>query len=191
MATITKEHLEELFPDLRTIKNTEWREKIYLIWSEALSKSKWDKLEDVKMSVPLCMVNFVDHNNSTTRGAIALAAVINETHGYPIDYDLLITVANLHDVSKVLENDPDPDSEKGIKKSELGAYYQHGLLGGYFAEKYGLPTAVGAGIVCHTGNNTTLPKNLETILVTYADLADADAHRFTHGGTLHLTKYKK
>ena len=191
MASISKEHLEELFPSLKDIQDTELREKIYLIWNEVLGRGNWEKLEDIKMSVPLYMINFVKHTNSTTQSAVAMAKVISEVHGYEINYDYLIAIANLHDVSKVLENDPAPESEKGLKHSELGDYFQHGLLGGYYAEKYGLPTAISAGIVCHAGNNTTLPRNLETIIVTYADLADADAHRLTFGGKLHLSKIKK
>lgn len=184
-----RQKLIEEIPQIEQIKNEDWKEKVIRAWELAYDASNFDDLSAVLFSPFYTAPTLVGHTRAVTENSIRLAENMEKEYHYGIDMDVVICIAVLHDISKLREHDP--DGVGGVKKSPIGAAYQHAFFSAHYALEVGLPDKIVAGIFAHTGNTKTLPTSLEGILVTYGDMADADMHRFTHDRPLQVAKIHK
>ncbi|WP_434311437.1 HD domain-containing protein [Hominifimenecus sp. rT4P-3] len=181
----SRDELVALIPQIEQIEDAALRDKVVKAWELAYQYGNFENLKTARFN-PFCdYVTLCQHTRSVTEGSICLAKILQKEYQYDIDMDAVISIAALHDISKLLENTPKEDG--GIQKTEVGRSYQHGFFSAYYSLQAGLPHKISAAILAHTHQTKTLPTSLEGILVTYADLSDADAHRFYMGKTLHVS----
>lgn len=176
-----------LLPEIDLIENAELRAAVAEIWFETWQDSPWQSLADVPKNSELpAHRKLVTHTRSVTRLALASAEIIKEHHGIDFDRDTLVAAAILHDVSKLLENEPEDGGR--ARKSRLGKLIQHGAFGMHKAWEKNLPLDLVHNILVHTRASRTLPATWEAILVHYVDYLDSDALLFDDGKKLLLTK---
>ncbi len=116
--------------------------------------------------------------------AMAMASFAGDTWHIPVNTDLLLAGAMLHDVCKVVECAP--EEGKPGKRSAIGENLVHGAYGVHLALNAGLPLRVVHLIGSHTPQVSQLPKVVEGIFICYADYAAADIFHLGKGMPLLL-----
>ena len=188
MKQIAPEDVLKLFPEIAEIENETLKQNTVDIWCEVFAQSNWPTLETAKFNALCPGITLVDHTRAVTQGAIALADAHKAIFGSEYDKDTLLVCSILHDVCKLLEQDP--VGENGSQKNQLGKMIQHGFFSGYYAQKYGMPPKIVSILVAHTGNSRAPLRSAEGIALFYADMHDADRHRLCNDLPLHLDKIK-
>lgn len=188
MKQITKEEVLAQFPEIADIQDEMLKQSTLDIWCEVFAQSNWDSLSKAKFNAVCPGITLVDHTRAVTLGALAIAEAHKSVFGGEYDKDTLLVCANLHDVCKLLEQDP--DGESGSHKNQIGKTFQHGFFSGYYAQKYGMPMKIVSILVAHTGNSKAPLRSPEGIALFYADMHDADRHRLTNDLPLHLDRMK-
>ena len=178
------EELLKLIPQIDQIRDEAMKKKVIRAWELAFDNGNFESLTAAPFIKCCDSITLCQHTRSVTEMSIRIAEVLREAYSYDIDFDVLIAVAAVHDISKLLEMEP--GSEGQIKQSEIGGRYQHGFFSAHYCVEAGMPHAVTSAVFSHTHQTKMMPTNLEGIIVTYADLADADAHRFIQERPLHL-----
>lgn len=184
---LSESELTELLPELALVGSPTLRSAITEVWSAAWRDSDWDSLADVPKAAGVLAPNrkLVAHTRSVARLALAAATTIAEVHGIGFDQDELVTIALLHDVSKVIEATGPPDDPK---PSDAGRLFQHATFGAHLMWNAGLPDAIVHGVIAHTIQSKTVPATWEAIVVHYVDYLDSDALLLAAGAPLFLTK---
>lgn len=191
MRTLSKTNageIENAMPLLRELEPGT-REAIARIWQETLEESRWARLTDCPYAVDRPGVSLVAHHNAVTEGALALGAV-EERHGdgrAPFDRRTVIAIGLLHDVSKLVEYEPDGE---GCRPSELGRRLQHAVYAAGKVLAAGLPLDVVEVVVNHTPQSKRYPDSPDGLLIYYADVALADLSHWVNGRTLHVAEAK-
>jgi putative nucleotidyltransferase with HDIG domain len=185
---VSADSIEAILPEVFLIKDEELRRAVIEIWEETLRESNWTDLEDVPKNAELPGTRkLAVHTRSVTQMALACATVIQERHEISFDQDKLIAAAILHDVSKLLENEPQ-EGNVDARKSQFGRLIQHGEFGAHKAWDKHLDIEIVHNILAHTRASRVMPSTWEAIIVHYVDYLDSDALLFTHGKKLLLTK---
>lgn len=184
MKEFSRHDLLEGIPQIQDIQDETLRERTIKAWELAFMDGNFDNLPAARFNKFCDYVTLLQHTRSVTRMSILLGESLRDEYHYEINMDKLISIAALHDISKLLENEPLPDG--GVRQTEIGQSYQHGFFSSYYSLQAGIPADIGAAILTHTHQTKTLPVCLEGIIVTYADLADADSHRLQLGKPLHV-----
>ena len=181
------EEVAALFPEEALLKNRDWAKKVLEIWNEAYQRSKWDDMTEAWYNPLAPGISLVTHTRACVLGALGLVNVLEQLFGEKCDRDVLVASCLLHDVCKIVEYEPTPD---GAHKGSLGETYQHGFLSAFYAEREGFPEEVVSILISHTGESRKIPRSIEGLALYYADVADADFHRFLAGRELLLDKHK-
>jgi putative nucleotidyltransferase with HDIG domain len=163
-----KKRVQELLPELKLVKNEQYRKAIVEIWAEIFIDSDWDHFEDVPKSSLVQKYSNVQHTRSVTLQAYETAKILESIHGFQVDYDVLITASLLHDVSKMIEYSP-----SGTTK--FGKLMQHAVYGVHKAFEKNLPIEVSHLIVSHTHASKVMTRTIEAIILHYVDYLDSDA----------------
>ena len=90
-----------------------------------------------------------------------------------------MTIGLLHDVSKLLEYEP--DGKGGYQRSSIGEKLQHGFYGAVLAREEGFSEEALHLILTHTPQSKMKPQYKEAILFSYMDLCDADMVFYERG----------
>jgi putative nucleotidyltransferase with HDIG domain len=165
---IIREMIIDALPELAQINNDKYREAVINIWQETFINSTWEHIEDVPKSEHVQEYNNLQHTRSVTLQAMACADIIEQIHKIPVDRDILITAALLHDISKFFEYD-----QTG-KKTIYGKLMQHGVYSVHKAIEHDLPLEIQHLIVTHTGLSKIMPQTVEAIILHYTDYLDSD-----------------
>lgn len=187
MPKVTLEHVAELLPEVEMIADSKLKETVCKIWQEAVELSNWPDMDNIQFNALCPGSRLVAHTRAVANAALGMLEAVSTHCGAAYDRDAMIVEALLHDVCKVLENDP---TEDGCKKNKIGKTYQHGFLSGYFAQKYGLPSDMVSAVVSHTNASRVVPHTLEGIYLFYADMACADYYRFDAKAALKIQDFK-
>ena len=170
-----REELRKLFPELEDIKDEDLRDKTYKCFEEAMKLGGWEIKDLYEMPftllIPDCPVKMVDHIRGVLKTSVAMAKAMSEVYGdkMPINMDLLISGAFLHDVGKLLEY----KRENGkFVKSENGKLLRHPFSGAILAGKIGLPDEVLHMIAVHSKEGDHGKRITEAIIVNKADFAN-------------------
>jgi putative nucleotidyltransferase with HDIG domain len=178
----TVDQIAELFPDINQISNTELRDKVAAVWSEALGTGCGGKgwtFDEIR-AIPFTLLagkidmRFVEHLNSCAKQCIAIAKVLKEVFGdrVPVNTDTLIAGALLADVGKMLEFDKNERGE--VIKGHLGAMLRHPFSGVALCYKHGLPAEVMHIIATHSHEGDKVERTIESWIFHHADFIDFD-----------------
>lgn len=178
---INESGMKRLFPQIDDVQDPVLRRAIIDIWIEVGAECAWQRFEDVPKSLgqersrPL-----VDHIRGVTRMALALADAAAVEHGPRCNRDYLLAACLLHDVSKPLEFEPDPEGRPTngpampARKSALGRNMQHAVYATHKIFAHSLPLEIANIVVTHTHESNVRGTSLEAALLFYADYADSD-----------------
>lgn len=167
-----KERIRQAIPYIDQIKDERLREQVLQVWVRAWEETCWKDIADVPFDLHVAGCSLVEHTNFVVSSAIAMASIARNIWQLEVDTDVLLAGAVLHDVSKVVEQQP--EEGKLGKKSPIGENMVHGAYGTHLALDAGLPLSVVHIINCHTPQVSMVPKTLEGILLSHADHAAAD-----------------
>jgi len=184
--THTTAEIATLLPEINEITDTDLRDKVAAVWSEAIRTgcggSGWtfDELRAVKFTLLAGDIDltFIDHIRSCARQCIAIANVLNEIFGdkIPIDRDVLVAGSLLADVGKPLEYDK--DAAGNVIKGHYGEMLRHPFSGVGMCYKHELPAEVMHMIATHSHEGDKVQRSIESIIFHHADFVDFDIAKF-------------
>lgn len=174
-------NVREALPELELLQDAATRDAVERVWTRAFALSPHERLEDAPFNPGATRSTLVAHTRAVTQAADALARIVTELHGIAVDRELLLAAALLHDVSKLLEVDPDGS------RSETGRLYPHAYLAGELARAEGLGDDVVNLVLTHTPVvNMEGRRVVEAQLLEHADLASA--HLLLHDEGLEIPR---
>jgi putative nucleotidyltransferase with HDIG domain len=174
--------IAELFPDIMQIRDPALRERVAVVWDEALTTGCGGKgwtFDEIR-AIPFTLLagkidmRFVEHLNSCAKQCIAIAKVLNEVFGdrVPVNTDVLIAGALLADVGKMLEFDKNDRGE--VIKGHFGDMLRHPFSGVALCYKHGLPPEVMHIIATHSHEGDKVERTIESWIFHHADFIDFD-----------------
>jgi hypothetical protein len=174
--------LTAIFPEIEQIENQALRKAVVAIWLEIAQECAWSRLEDIPKNLEAEKHRrLTDHIRGVTRMALALAETGLAHSGTAYNRDHLIAMCLLHDVSKPLESEPDPEGKPSGgpvlpgRKSKLGKLIQHAVYATHKCFAHGLPLEIAHVVNTHTHQSAVRSVSVEGAYVFYADYADSDA----------------
>lgn len=186
-----------LFPEIEQIEDVALRRGVVAIWLEVAAECAWDRFEDIPKNLEAERFRrLTDHIRGVTRMALALADVAKAEHGTEYNRDQLIAMCLLHDVSKPLECEPDPEGRpsggtvRPARKTAMGTLIQHAVYATHKCFAHGLPLAVAHGVNTHTHQSAHRSSTIEGAYLFYADYADGDAAIIPAGGRPFLARWE-
>ncbi len=159
--------IEELFPEVNEIKDSELRESVIKIWEYAIQKGGWEDFPLDKIPFTLLIPtkrNLVEHTRTVTRMAMSVARERGD-----VNMDFVIAGALLHDVAKLLEF---THNDGKVVKSEYGKRIRHPVGGAMLAEKFDLPYEIAHIIAAHSKEGEFVTRIPEAVIVHHCDFID-------------------
>jgi putative nucleotidyltransferase with HDIG domain len=177
------EEIKRAFPVIEEIRNEELRDTVYRAWRRGLSECSFDAIDEIPFSAGMTEPNLVAHTCWVADAALSLAALVEKGMNIPIDRDLLIAAALLHDLGKAFEFKKAGD---GYEKSKIGEQFMHGFWGAHIALLEGASQDLAHLISTHCHVSPVPPRLIEGVILHYADFAHADILRFQRGMDMFL-----
>ncbi len=184
---ILDDYVREVFTDqLAQISDEKLRQKVIDICVEALKIGNdghgWKNMDfPFTLVIPGVKVSFVDHVKIVTELALQ-SALLLEKQNIPIDSDVLIASAILHDIGKPIEFAQTLNGE--VVKSNVGKRLRHPVTGAGLAMKHELPFEVVQNIYQHSWEGDKGPgRTIEGEIVHRCD--------FLHFGPLKISMESK
>jgi len=176
-----RRYIESKFPQLQLVTRRDWAEAACDIWVKVWEQSPWENLDEVPANPLTPSVSLMQHMQFVIDTCVQVAKARQSLRGEPLNMDVLIVAAVLHDVSKLLEYE-----RRGGKEvlSRLGELYLHGFYGAHMALEAGLPEEIVHLISTHPPSIPFQFKMAEGLIIHYCDLIDADLNRFRIGAPL-------
>jgi len=184
--THTTAEIATLLPEINEIADTDLRDKVAAVWSEAIRTGcggtgwTFDELRAVKFTLLAGDIDltFIDHIRSCAKQCIAIANVLNEIFGdkIPIDRDTLVAGSLLADVGKPLEYDK--DAAGNVIKGHYGEMLRHPFSGVGMCYKHELPAEVMHMIATHSHEGDKVQRSIESIIFHHADFVDFDIAKY-------------
>lgn len=170
-----QDKIKEMFPEIEHIQDSDLKAKTYRCIEVAMERGGWTPYDLYEMPftllIPECNVKMVDHVRGVTATSMAMADAFEKIYGnkIPIDRDILISGAILHDVGKLLEY-----VREGGKffKSPNGKLLRHPFSGAILAGELGLPDEIQHIIAVHSKEGDHGKRTTEAILIHHADFAN-------------------
>ena len=189
--------LQRLFPELAEIRDTQLREAVSAIWQEIDAECPWEALEDIPKNLEAERHRrLTDHVRIVTRMALALAETAQRDSGTAFNRDHLIAMCLLHDVSKPMECEPDPEGRPSggpvlpARKSRMGELIQHAVYATHKVFAHGLPIEIAHVVNTHTHQSAIRSATVEGAYLFYADYADSDSVILPAGGRAYLGRWE-
>ena len=164
--------VQQLWPELEWIHNSDLRDKTTRCWLRAFELSPLTP-EDLNripftLLVPNCPTTFMEHKRCVVHIARKSAESMTEFMGnaLPIDMDTVIAGAILADVGKLLEYET---RDGRTVQSERGEMLRHPFTGVALAMECGVPDAVCHIIAAHAGEGDLVKRTTEAYIVHHAD----------------------
>lgn len=156
----------QLLPELAEIRDEDLASKVadLLVWF--WRDSGWEDLEAVPYLVEASHISFITHVRFVARGALRLADLCTEMLGWPVDRDLLLAAALLHDASKPKEYQR---TESGYCKSDVGRKLTHGVYAAAVVLENELPFELAHLIHSHTPMAAVEPQRVEGWILRAVD----------------------
>lgn len=180
---ILDDYVQEAFSNqLAQISDKTLRQKVLDVCVEALKIGNdgggWKNMDfPFTLVIPGVKVAFVDHVRIVTDLALQSASIL-EKQGIPINRDILIASAILHDIGKPIEYAQTSNGE--VVKSNVGKRLRHPVTGAGLAMKHDLPFEVVQNIYQHSWEGDKGPgRTIEGEIVHRCD--------FLHFGPLKIS----
>jgi putative nucleotidyltransferase with HDIG domain len=172
--------LLSLMPEFQMIKDKNLREKTLEIWHRAMERGKWsvEDLEEMPFTLLIknTSINIIQHTRAVTLCSIRIADVLLEKYrkGIPINRDILLSGALLHDVGKLFEYKRE---NAEFVKSREGELLRHPISGAAFASQFDLPSEVLHIIATHSKEGDGARKTVEAVIVNHADFINFESFK--------------
>jgi hypothetical protein len=172
MSDSLRTEVQELWPELEWIENTELRRQVTDTWVKAFERSPLEP-EDLHqipftLLVPNCPATFMEHKRCVVHIAREGARAMQQFLGraLTIDMDTVIAGAILADVGKLLEY----EKEGGVtRQSARGKALRHPFTGVALALECGVPDAACHCIAAHAAEGDLVKRSTEATIVHHAD----------------------
>ena len=167
-----RNELSKLVPEFNEIKNEELRKKTIDAFVMAMEKGGWQPDDLSKIPFTLLIkdtnVSFLEHVRAVTGICMGMAKALKSVMGskFPVDWDILVCGAILHDVGKLLEYKREGNQ---YVKSASGKLLRHPYSGVQIATLAGLPDSVSHIIANHSHEGDHGKRTTEAILLHHAD----------------------
>jgi putative nucleotidyltransferase with HDIG domain len=188
--------VEALFSELREIKDPRLRGAVAEIWCETAAEMKWDTLEEIpKNTEEEKGRSLIGHIKGVTAMALAICEAAKSLHGKEYDKDAMIAASLLHDVSKLVEYEPDPEkprmanTPRSGRPSNLGKNVQHAVYAAHKMLNKGLSLELVNLVITHTHASGVRGRTWEAAALFYADFADSDAGLSEAKATLYSERW--
>ena len=172
-----KDQLLKLIPEFNEIRNEDLRNKTIAAFALAIEKGGWTPDDLAKIPFTLLIkdtnVSFLEHTRAVTNVCMGMARALTPIYGprMPIDWDVLVSGAILHDVGKLLEYKKEGGA---YMKSANGKLLRHPFSGVGMCWKHGLPDEVMHIVATHSKEGDHVQRTLESIIFHHADFVDFD-----------------
>ena len=169
-----KKKIQALIPEFELIKDEKLKENVISVFAKAVEVGGW-KVEDLAR-IPFTLQNtkskasFLDHTRSVALISHEMEKVMWKLFEgrVPIDHDVLLAGALLHDVGKLLEY---AEKDGKFVLSDSGRALRHPVSGVYLCAGEGIPEKVLHVIAAHSKEGEAIKRSVEAILVSHADFA--------------------
>lgn len=175
--------IRQLLPLIDRIEDEKLKNGVLRVWVKLWEESDWEDPIDCYYSLAFTDFGVVQHTDFTMHMALAMATYYREKLGKPVNLDLLLAGAALHDASDLVENAPPKDRPR---KTAIGQQLVHAVYGAFAALNAGLPLELVHLINTHTPQYSGVPKTIEGVFLRYADDVAVDAIGIGKGRLLHL-----
>ncbi|GAB4310413.1 MAG: HD domain-containing protein [Candidatus Bipolaricaulota bacterium] len=171
------DELRELLPEVDWIEDADLRAGVLAAYARALAEGGWVPADLNRIPFTLLKasgVSYVEHVRAVTRIARAACDTFQEVFGdrVPLNRDVLLAGALLHDVGKLVEVE---EVEGKFRKSRSGKALRHPFSGAALAYAAGLPPEVVHIIAVHSKEGDPYPRSPEGAVVHHADFITFDA----------------
>jgi len=167
-------NVNQLWPELAWIENSDLREKTSNTWMLALERSvlapeDLGRIPFTLKAGPDMKVSFMTHKRAVVHVANESARKMIEFFGddLPINLDVVIAGAILADVGKLLEYELDEHGNS--MQGAYGKYVRHPFSGLSLAEECGVPAEVCHIIAAHAAEGDLIQRSTEAYIVHHAD----------------------
>ena len=168
-------------PELSLIQDTNLREKVIAVWSEALKTSGFG-IEDMK-HIPFAILGdqasltLLERVRAVCRTCLAMADSLTASYGkrLPINKDVLVAGALLADVGKFLEYERRKDGT--LRKAPRSELLRHPFTGVGLSFRHGLPIEVMHVIAVHSKEGDFVRRSTEACIYHHADFTNFDLIR--------------
>jgi len=194
---IDENGIKKLLPEISEIKDPKLRQGVIDIWRDIAAATLWKRFEDIPKN--LKAENYrplISHIRGVTQMAVSLAEIAEKYQDRSYDRDLLIAACLLHDVSKIVECEPDPKGSQTrgsvlpAQKSEIGKNLPHGAYASHMVLAKELPVKLAHLITTHTHACNIRGVGWEASLLFYADFADTDAGIIPTGAKTYSQRWR-
>lgn len=163
-----QDYILKLFPAINKIKDPELSQKVILLWHKAWKRSNFPRIEQAHQFEPardrLAYTN-VDHTNQVCRFCEELGKVLSQVLNLPVNMDILLAGAVLHDVDKMIIFDAQTGGF-----TESGRRFSHAAMGAAMALAEGLPEDVAHIIGAHSPRFSAIPpSSVEALILRHLD----------------------
>jgi len=178
------------FPEMEFFTDQELKEKTIAVMASILHESSYERMSECPFykDVPK-RYNMETHVRHVVNNCMQMADNLEKFSGVTCRRDLLLSAAFLHDGSKILER----EGPEGTV-SEMGKHLIHSQYAGVRCWEYGLPPEVAYIVSYHTFTPPHVhinPKNIEFVILSWADIGGADAVFYAYGKPTHLQISKR
>ncbi|MBC7099754.1 HD domain-containing protein [Candidatus Bipolaricaulota bacterium] len=165
------DEIRMVLPEVDWIEDEGLREAVIRTYSRALEQTKWTPKDLSKMPFTLVKetdISYIDHVRAVTRISHAVYGVFKDLFGerLPLNRDVLLAGALLHDVGKLLEVE---ERDGKYLKSAGGKLLRHPFSGVALAAAEGVPPEVLHVIAVHSKEGDPYPRTPEGVIVHHAD----------------------
>jgi len=166
----------KLIPEFNLIKNEDLRRKTLRVYAKALEKGGWQPEDMDKIPFTLlikdCPASYLKHVRGVTRVAVGIAGGLKDIYGdlMPVDFDILVSAALLHDVGKLVEYKR--DASGSTVKAPHGKMLRHPFSGVGLCYDEGIPDEVMHCIAMHSKEGDGGRITTEAIIINHADFAN-------------------
>ena len=171
-----EKRIVKLIPEFDLIEDTELRARTLRVYIKALAKGGWQPEDMGKIPFTLlikdCPASYLAHVRGVTRAALGIADGLSEVYGdlMPINRDILIASALLHDVGKLVEYAR--GSSATTVKSAHGKMLRHPFSGVGLCYDEGIPDEVMHCIAMHSKEGDGGRITTEAIIIHHADFVN-------------------
>jgi hypothetical protein len=178
------ERIRELLPELELIDDPQRRELVARIWAHSWRVSQWADPSDAYTTIGrlpeqrdpyLPRWNQIEHTRGVVAMVEAMLPTIERHVGCPVDRQVAIVSALLHDAAKLVECGP--GGADGPVKTPIGAVLHHAPVGAQWAVEAGFEPAIAHAIIAHSPSVSAEPSTPEALLVKVADQVITDFNR--------------
>lgn len=163
--------VQKLFPEIAEFHDPALGETVADLWVYFWRQSRWENLESVPYLIETPEISLVTHIRFVAQGSLALGDLCKDLLNWPIDRDLLLAAALLHDASKPMEYQP---TEHGYAKTEIGQKLTHAVYATAICLQQKLPFDLVHLIHSHTPMAAVEPKRVEGWILRAVDNAMAE-----------------